>query len=89
MFDNVYSKAEECDFLSDVQYLGKVNPGPSQYSPNKSYTLPRSSSWALIKPKKEKPHWKPQKTHEPDVGTYEPLKAEPLVRNKAPKYGMP
>lgn len=52
--------------------------------------LPRSSSWALIKPKKEKVlGWKPTKTKEPDVGTYEPSRASPLVMTREPRYGIP
>jgi hypothetical protein len=30
----IYRKSEGVDFLSDYQYLGKINPGPSTYTPN-------------------------------------------------------
>ncbi len=47
--------------------------------------LPRSSSWAL-KPPKDKPHWKPKKTKDPDVGSYDFYKSKDKCLTRNPNY---
>jgi hypothetical protein len=43
--------------------------------------MKRSSSWAIMKPIKEKSRdWKPKKVSTPDVGTYEPSKSIPHIK---------
>ena len=56
----------------------------------KSAVLKRSSSWAIVKPIKEKSRdWRPKKVSEPDVGTYEPSKSIPLIKLRQPNHSFP
>lgn len=40
---DVYSKADNVDFLSEMQYLGLKCPGPSSYTPNVSQSITLSN----------------------------------------------
>ena len=50
----------------------------------------RSSSWAIMKPWKEKGNnWRPKKVDTPDVGTYEPSKSVAVTKWAYPKHAFP
>ncbi|CDW82305.1 UNKNOWN [Stylonychia lemnae] len=79
------NRAEGFDFMSEVQYLGQINPSATSYNPDKLKLMKRSSSWAIKKPIKEKdPGWRPKKTKDPDVGTYETAKSKTFIKTKHP-----
>ena len=51
--------------------------------------MKRSTSFHIVKPLKEAKGWKPKKSKEPDVGTYEPTKSTPLIKMRNPSYVIP
>ena len=52
--------------------------------------MQRSSSWGIMKPYKEKDrNWRPKKTNNPDVGTYEPTRALSMTKTVYPKSSFP
>ena len=74
----VNSKTEGVDYLSDAQYNGSINPGPSTYKGDPSLLKPKIPSWR-INPSQGKKSWKPVKTKEPDCASYEVAKGRDYV----------
>lgn len=64
-------KCKGFNFMSETEFLGLTNPSPASYSIQKQLTERRSPGWRIVKPKGPKTHWKPIKSSQPGVGTYE------------------
>ena len=65
-----FNKTTGLSFLSEVEFLGKTQPGPTKYENKKAVVLERKPAWKFPNPK-QKTHWKPKKVKGPDPGTYE------------------
>ena len=83
------SKADGIDFLSEVQYLGVTKPAPASYNPNKEFVMRRSTSFNIKRLVKENLDWKPKKTKNPDVGSYEVAKSVTFIKTLHPNYTFP
>eukprot|EP00347_Sterkiella_histriomuscorum_P000753 403374637 len=78
-------RTEGFDFLSEAQYLGTLSPAPTHYKPDKIKLMKRSSSWAIMKPINEKNlGWKPVKSKESDLGSYDVAKSKTFIKSKHP-----
>jgi hypothetical protein len=65
-----FDKTKDLCFLSEVQYLGKNQPGPTKYTNLKLSVLARFPAWKWPVPKKLE-SWKPKKSKGPDLGSYD------------------
>jgi hypothetical protein len=54
-----FDKAKGINFLSEVEFLSKTQPGPNKYENKKALVLSRRPAWKFSNPKK-KEHWKPK-----------------------------
>lgn len=63
------NKTQGITFMSESEYLGKHQPGPSHYQLNESQVKKRLVGFKIIKPK-SKYHWKPIKSTLPGSATY-------------------
>ena len=64
-----FDKTTGLSFLSEVEFLAKTQPGPTQYQPNLNATLNRSSAWKIYNPKIKE---KTVKFKVPGAGAYNP-----------------
>lgn len=76
------SKTEGVDYLSDHQYLAQRNPGPSTYKAEPNRVKPRITA-VKFNPSQGKKEWRPIKSKNPDVGSYETGKSKDFV-SKSP-----
>eukprot|EP00347_Sterkiella_histriomuscorum_P022174 403331418 len=84
------NKADQVDFLSEIQYVAKQQPGPASYSPKTSLLLTRSHSYKIVKPIKDKKiTWKPEKSNEPDPCSYDTSNSLIFLKPKSSQIAMP
>lgn len=51
--------------------------------------MKRSTSFAIIKDPNESKGWKPKKSKEPDVGSYEVSKSVTFIKTRNPQHSIP
>ena len=64
------SKCEGASYISEAEYIGQANPGPTAYTVDEKQTRSKSPEWKFPPTIAKTKSYKIIKSKEPDVGTY-------------------
>ena len=85
----VIRKCEGVNYLSDSEYRGHVNPGPTEYNPSDRYVSKNHASSVTMRVPSRglDKSWRFEKVNKPDVGSYQNdiQDANQSIRKATPK----
>jgi len=93
VYNGEIGKEEQCDFLSEIRYLGKLyKTGPVTYDnrTTKDKIMTRNPSWKIVNndPEGKTKNWRPKKTDIPHAQTYDNIetKNKTMLRSQSAKF---